>query len=633
MHSIDSFSFDVAAAKVQATHENGPDLGHECYDGWKDLTLQSINLLPPPLKTALQKIITVPSASDFLHSRKMAEDMRFVGNYLVGQSRVLRRKDHGLLYDPLYNHAMLAERADGKIQPVDYNQIYTLFPQATEKNPDAQRRWPRLALTSHHARSGDLKDVTSITHGIEAMMRQCFDDHADAKHPPLYGFAMGDFWHKKIPENPEHQQLMIAYACDADKNPFLNGAALLDRIITLKEQNSRTPDKYTHASQSAFRLAKVILQCLVTEPERIKPECKGFVAHQKDLGDMPLKLRPDAVQVAQHIALIGYSKGGNVVSDAMRILVDELSQKRSNGESVFYMQQKARYDHGYDGGYVPIHQGNVLNNISVIVKNMPLLSLAALEAPLQDRYVKAGVRRVSINNKNDLISCPTPLQTSRRHDEVIVVDGTHELLGHAPQDALGTKNKKGYFLNDPHARRRAEEFFCALYGAAAISNLSFKYDDQFKNENRVVIEPAAGTSDKMILAHCDEVKKHLKEAGFTGVSVGLSEWNMSEIQIHVNESLFVDKALKPNAVLTDAPAKERFDAHVAQVAANVQCFAEAFKAIREKEPKLVVNQMVDDDIAAHLANVQRENAPWAERVGNGQDRYNGAMIAAGEVYY
>lgn len=593
--------------------------GDRFYDYWKAYGLALINGIPQVQQDTMLKNIGLPHVAKWLQGTTFQIGMQTLGTALPG---------HGILYTDRYNHQMLAEDSKGEVRSVDYAQLYTLFPPVTEEDPQAESRWPKLVLTSHHARGGSLKDMTSITHGIESLMKQCFKTNGHEKHFAPLEFETGDLWHPERTGKPNAQKLMIAYACDVDKNPFLNGAAMLRRVNELEthagrnpKNSARNPDMYRDASQSAFRLAKVMLQCLVTEPERIDPNFAGFSLKQPGLSSAPLYIRPDAALVAQHLALIGYSKGGNVVSDAMRILVDELDQKRPDGSSLFFTPENGRFEHaaGAYVGYSPIHSmataQNPLQGVKNIVRHIPLLSLASIEVPLSERMHLAGVRRVSVNNRFDFISGHTQLRQSKGNDEVIWVDGTRDLLGHAPADALGDKTHKGYILEDPHARRRIEEYFCALYGAAAVSNLQFHYDDKFESENRIAVIPAAGTSDKKILQHCSTIEHYLKEAGFTGVQVGPTEWNPSQILITVNEPLFLSQKHKvPSGSLrnldADAVALKSLTAQGTIVEENVQKLMEAFREIRAHEPDLVINQAIDDDIDAHYRRMVDREAEY-----------------------
>ncbi len=615
---------DLAARMAQPDF----DIGSGAYDAWKNIGEKWLNTLPEWLRDIFQQCNQSLAMRRLYQGPQMSGAMKFWGLVLKECGDYFNGNHHGGLYQEGVNHHMLIEH-DGKIGKITKNAkdlqgrnigFYSLFPMISGDDPHAESRWPRLVLTSHHARSGGPKDVTAITHGIEAMMRQCFPKQEGRKHPPLYDFNTKSFF-DQLKEAQQHthehhrkQHLVMGYACDVEANPFLNAAALLRRIGVLS--SSKSDANYDETSQSAYRLAKTILQCLVTEPERIDPDFKGWIKDQKNFGSEPLKLRPDAERVAQHIALIGYSKGGNVVSDAMRLLVDELGKKRSDGRSLFYMVDKLRYESisPQDAHYVPVSAETAKQtnrNIASIVKNIPLLSLAALEVPMAQRYKDAGVHRLSINNENDLISGHTSLMDSAAQDEVLWVKGTRDLLGHEPKHALGTKEEPGYILKNPQARRRVEEVFSALYGAAAIGALSFKYDAAHMQKNRLVIEPAAGTPDALIIDHCKAIKAALEKHRFTDVVVPV-ENNLHEIQIHTHEPLFLTK---------QHPNQQEID----EILANLDRLKAAMDDLRDHEPKLVVNMGISDDIARHRETIKKST--WAGREDAVKDVDLGARMA------
>lgn len=598
--------FDALGSAAQGGPLSTPEvrqgfdgLGDRIYDYWKGIGLNMVKSMPVEYQDAMLQSLGSPRAASILQGRSTQYFMQGIGAMLPG---------HGVLYEPHYNHKMLAEDAQGNVRALTDGQIYTLFPPATEDDPDAESRWPRLLLTASHARAGSLKDMTSITHGVESLMKECFKANDHEKHFEPMQFEMGDFWNPQAqPRDPQHKKLMIAFACDVDRNPFLNGAALLRRVEELVEHGKKSlrklasgdpigavQDDYEYASQGSYRLAKAILQCLVTEPERIDTNFEGFLLDQPGFGATPLMLRPDFERVASSIGEVVYSKAGEVGSTALRMLRDELMQKREDGTSLVYMPDNGHL-HGGLVHYAPIHDFATKDNpyfgAQMVLRHIPVLSLAAIEAPLTKDMQLSGIRRVSINNRKDFISGHTQLRETNGNDEVIWVDGVRDFLGHAPADALGTRETKGYILKNEAARRRIEEYSCALYGAAAISNLQFYYDAAFEAENRVAIIPAAGTSDKDLLAQCDTITRYLEQEGFTGVHVGPTEWNPSELLIAVNEPLFVSARMKEQP--------ETLDAAIENVAKNIEKLGEAFRHIRDNEPGLVINQRVNEDIDSH----------------------------------
>ncbi|MFN8993518.1 MAG: hypothetical protein ACK5X3_07635, partial [Pseudomonadota bacterium] len=339
----------------------------------------------------------------------------------------------GLLYNEKYNHKFLTESDQGEIVEADIDAIVEQF-----AGKSSDKELPRIVITSSHAQGETLKDVTSITHGIESLIH-----HSQGEVTPIAALRG---------KSTELKKPIILYACDTQKNPFLNAVELMERLDELDEI-SRTgkADKFEKASPSARRIARLMLKCMVTEPEKI------------DVNDarplkIPLTLRANAEHIAQHFQLIGYSKGGNVVSDAMRCLIDELTAKDTRGQHLVWFDETTERDK-------PLSPDARIRNL---VRNIACASFAAIELPMAQQYKDHGVRRFAVNNKYDKVADHKPYASSAG-DRKIDIEGSPELLGHDPAAALGTRDARGYFLKDERVARRLKEWFAPMFGKAAIS--------------------------------------------------------------------------------------------------------------------------------------------------------------------
>lgn len=389
----------------------------------------------------------------------------------------------GLLYNEKYNHKFLTESDQGEIVEADIDAIVEQF-----AGKSSDKELPRIVITSSHAQGETLKDVTSITHGIESLIH-----HSQGEVTPIAALR-GKATELKKP--------IILYACDTQKNPFLNAVELMERLDELDEI-SRTgkADKFEKASPSARRIARLMLKCMVTEPEKI------------DVNDarplkIPLTLRANAEHIAQHFQLIGYSKGGNVVSDAMRCLIDELTAKDTRGQHLVRFDETTERDK-------PLSPDARIRNL---VRNIACASFAAIELPMAQQYKDQGVRRFAVNNKYDKVADHKPYASSAG-DRKIDIEGSPELLGHDPASALGTRDARGYFLKDERVARRLKEWFAPMFGKAAISSIAFEDSRIPPNSNAILIGTAPGTPDELLMQYKETIIKAMKDARLSGVTL------------------------------------------------------------------------------------------------------------------
>jgi hypothetical protein len=416
----------------------------------------------------------------------------------------------GELYDPKYNHKFLTESDKGEIGEADINAIVKQF-----AGDDPNQEFPRIVITSSHAQGETLKDVTSITHGIESLIH-----HSQGEKTPISAMN-GKATDLKKP--------IILYACDTQKNPFLNSVELMERLKELKTiKDTGMDDRFEKASPSACRIARLMLKCMVSEPEKIN------VSVAEPL-KIPLTLKANAEHIAQHFQLIGYSKGGNVVSDAMRCLIDELTAINAQGQHLVQFAE------------VPeLAQLSPDARIRNLVRNIACASFAAIEVPMADHYKNHGVRRFAVNNKYDQIANHKPYDSSPG-DRCIKIEGSPEKFGHDPADALGTRDKKGYFLSDfkdPEGKkvpRRLKEWFAPMFGKAAISSISFE-DDRLTGGNSILIGTAPGTPDELLMKYQKTIKTAMREAGLPGAELNaISNRNGRAFVLTFKENIATDK--------------------------------------------------------------------------------------------
>lgn len=465
--------------------------GAALYDLNKFVLQQTLAALPEPMRSFYKSAI--------MDNKSLTSDSAIALMESIGR----KISESGHLYDEKYNGKFFHEAYKGVLEEAD-DALYKHF------SGRESSKYPHLILTASHARGESEKDITDITHGIEALARDSFNGETLRQAEARTGKA-------------NH----IVMAISTEPNPFLNGAQLLKRVSELRKVKNLDDDKFKHISPAAVKLAKAILQCVVTEPQLIDVNSPERL--KVDLApDAQLTLRSDAEEVAQHISLIGYSKGGNVVSDAMRFLVAELKSER-HGKAVFLAEKEPEH-------FVPMTQ-NWPMYARGIVRNISLMSLAAIEHPFTDDMQDAGMRRLSVNSTEDLVSGHGRLKGTKGADVATVVKGTADSLGHSPTEAMGTRDssQKGYLIEDSERNpnifaRRFKEFFAPKYGKAAIARLIFEGDE-------IAIQPSAGTTDELFEKFQHHIIAALEHHGFTNVHIDTRGDNWREYALTMHEDM------------------------------------------------------------------------------------------------
>ncbi|MBN8543346.1 MAG: hypothetical protein J0M34_03680 [Alphaproteobacteria bacterium] len=465
----------------------------------REAMLAYFRFLPPPVATWMKhELMNNPQIQDIAHSKGMIEAMEIVGRTLPGQ---------GEIFESDLNHHFVTENADGEIVPVDdMKLIDDMFPRAT--NGNGQAFFPRIILTSSHARAEKNSDITDITHGVQALARDSIGK----------GKQELDIAHLGDGGSLDSSKTLVLMACDTEQNPFLNGAMLLRRLEELqsiKHTGELPEDNFEYTSDGAKRIAKLMLRCMAQDPDDVD---MNDLRPLKEIGE-PIQLRARPELIAQHFQLIGYSKGGNVVSDAMRYLIHDL-MAQSGGEYLVQMNGHALSE--------PEHKEKVRD----LVRNVACMSIAALEVQMDKYYKECGVRRASFNNENDMISGHMPFDSTWA-DRKWTIKGTKEKAGHDPKDALGTIHppKRGYVLDDAQVRRRVSEAMAPLYGKAAMSSISYT-DEQSRADGAIVVGTAAGTSDELFINYQEKIEDALRKAF---VKARFSQEDADKVQLLIPE--------------------------------------------------------------------------------------------------
>ena len=481
--------------------------------------------------------------------------------------REIHPDDHGLLYEPQYNHKFLTEDSKGKIVSMDDDAIVALFRKPGKSAAKGAERYPHIIMTSSHAQGETLEDVTGITHGIEALARDC-----EGKPLPL----------AHIDKGVNAGQTLMLYECDVEKTPMLNAAELLDRIVELKRVavTGKPETEFTHISPGAKRIAKLMLKCMAEDPSRIdvnSPEPMALLANESD---GPIRLRADAVEIAHHFQLMGYSKGGNVVSDAMRYMVSELTAKNAVGNDVFET-------HPDNPAYALNGGAMSTPNVRDIVRSVAVMALSSIEVGMNQYYIDHGVRRDAVNNEYDLISVHRNYASNPPYDNRWMIKGVTEAAGHDPRHMMGQRvassefpEIEGYAHKDKHVSRRMLEFFAPNFGLDAIGHVQFNGKAK---DGVVTFEAATGTTDAQISQHIATIQRELELSGLRDVRI---ENN------HENPGFFTLTCGNEH-VRTDFTQK-----------GNLEKLQSAMSQLRKNDETLLISQNINDEIAAQISRMR-----------------------------
>jgi hypothetical protein len=500
-----------------------------------------------------------------------------------------------------FNNRLWTHNADGTLNHITSDDLAPLFP---EGNPEA---WPNLVLTSNHARAWQSSDLSDLMKGIERLGHDAGGKPLDLhrlKHKETFPDVTG--------------KTIIALACHTEKDIYLNGAELIDRRLDLEEDpNKGSPDKRSinHMSPAAMRLAKLMIKLMV------EPGCGGLVNldrsdfdHRPEFRNAPfiandlmlrgsedprytdkhpLILRKDAASIAQHIKLLGYSKGANTVTDALRFVfleyakLGELMQIREPGGTLRKATDK---------------------DISTLISNIGLLSVAPGEVPLTkaEKY-EAGITRVTIHNTEDLTAGhlvnPQEKDYDPWSDKLIQIKGTSHEMGHSIVAALGKDSTPGFIMNPENAKgdrsyQAAQDavraFFASNFQKHAITTLCFSHNaDERRNELYVQFAPGITRADEK------KIEKDLLKALKKQNIIATAESDLTHRKrVQIVLSRGTDKDIE-----TDA--------------GSIQQCQKAFEALKKTEgSNLLLSQDVDDYMARLLKEDTVKHAQRVDKRGN-----------------
>ncbi len=473
---------------------------------------------------------------EWLHSQAQAQQMIDLGMSLPPDNPEVEKK---------LNRHFFTHNLDGTLNRAQENELQVLF---AEHEPE---HWPNLVLTSSHALVRGSDDVSGIMQGFHALITHAFGDGngARAKDLPL----IRDAAHPEQGETTdEGKKTLIVSSVFNHRNALVNGGELILRLRHLDDLYEHPPatqqalekayigDEKAHDSMSpaSVRLGKLMLSLIVQQPEKIDLNARALTESAE-----PIRLREDAGAVLQHIKLAGYSKGGSIVTDAVRYLILELQHADAQGKRTFDAPQK--YDPSADPNhaYAPISD----KAITGLMHNIGLLCVNPGITPLTERERSLGMRRLTIRNKLDRISAHMFRKHDREgtfgmHDDVYVISGKSSGdLGHSPEGSLGTKDKAGYLIDESLTRPedlptlqeikgRLRSFFASCYNKVGISHVHFD-PHQLGDQLEARIEFSTGVSEVDVFgsgpggARINIIRDALEKAGLSHVSW---EWDMGD---------------------------------------------------------------------------------------------------------
>ena len=426
-----------------------------------------------------------------------------------------------------FNNKLVTLDDNGALHKVKSDDFVTLF----KKNDEAN--WPNLVLTANHARAWQSDDLVELLDGVQTLASDA------AKSLGAQTFPKHTLIHNRLADGAG--KTIFSLACYTEKDVYLNGAELIDRRIELENDMAGNADpakrSIKHISPASLRLAKLILKLVAepdlknpdlvnldrAEPDSTKEKTAHFTKDPRVVADhnLPLTLRADAAKIAQHIKLIGYSKGANTVSDALRFLYLEFAGLKEKE------RLKVRGSNGKERLAAP-------EDIKTIISNIGLLSLAPGEVPLTKAEKEvAGIKRTTILNTNDLTAGhlvnPDEKDYNRWYDRLIKIEGTEVGSGHSITEALGSKrhNKVGFIMkasNDPHfiaAQDEVRAFVASNIGVNAATSVCLSPEPNASGgkDNVLLVQFAPGVTRARKADLEQEFITTLHRKGFEGATV------------------------------------------------------------------------------------------------------------------
>ena len=486
-----------------------------------------IQSMPEPMRTIMRN--GTPTEKDFFEWRK---NPKVLDAFEKFYENPLFFPNVGLLSQEPYNHQILVEHGNGAITPIDPLQIVSLFqptPLNGMKNPS---HYPHVIVTASHARGESLRDVTNMTHGIEAMAKGAWgkplklvDFHTDADGATAINPAQPD-------------ETLLLFMCDSRESPNLNGINLLRRLNerdAVLEGGSRDPFHYV--SEGTKRTAKLILASLCEDYCQHDGTPKFSVNDPRTIaeilgdGSTELHLSDDSRRILARWKSMGYSLGGDTVKSALSYLREELQAANVRDRGIVRPPKDWPEDRGLRnlGDY---GVRSLLSKTIALVIASPARSFS--EAEKHD-----GLRAQSFVNEHDGLLRNDHMKSSW-NDEFHIMNGAVE-DPHNPVLAMGSRTEEGWLVKDPAFKRYLQEYYASNYGKAAIANL---YVEDKTDELK--IEAAAGTPDDVMFDYADHIAAALEARGITNPKLTLDAHHIGVMTLTADQDFLRD----PEAVLT-----------------------------------------------------------------------------------
>ena len=397
-----------------------------------------------------------------------------------------------------FNHRLWSEG----LNHITSDTIVPLFPEGKSKD------WPNLILTANHARAWESDDLQEMQTGIRRLMEDAWGkskDWCDLRQ------QTDEDRKKETKTQDTKAKNILVLACHTERDIFLNGARLIDRRLDLEEdRNQRDPTRRTlnHISPASIRLAKLIFKLMEKpKPEAIVNLDRPYSHKHPESSESPfvadgdyiqkhdaLVLREDAARIAQHIKLVGYSMGANVVTDALRFLYQDMQRL---GDKL-QIEEK-----GKPRAIKPEY-------IRTIISNMGVLNINPGEVPTTKAERDAlGIQRTTILNRHDLTAGHLVKPNHARYDPwcdaLIEVNGVQKDNGHDIVDALGNAERSGHLMDKARAENDLEyqkaqdavkAFFASNFHKNAITTLCLSHEKGKGNELYIQFAPGVSRADE-----------------------------------------------------------------------------------------------------------------------------------------
>ncbi len=252
------------------------------------------------------------------------------------------------------------------------------------------------------------------------------------------------------------------------ENKYLNLAQLFNRVGEIEAlHGDPMKDKFVHTAPVAIETTAMVLRTLVAEdeigliqPKRDEARTPHFVAE-----GATVHVTPEGIENLKRRIGEGFSKGGNDMRDAMRLLV-----------------------HTLDSPQVKLPKGV---SVADVISHISLTVTALNEMKMADYYRQNGVRVMHISNGNDTIA-PVPHRPHDHADPVLNYIGIADYDGHAPSIAA-----KG-IIADERTSAHFKTTFASTNDHAALSGIHLVDDENGPDAHLLRLEVSPGTTDAIM---------------------------------------------------------------------------------------------------------------------------------------